>query len=206
MLTAAPNGANTAPRAVMLSIAEIARRDGVAKPTVSIAVKRLVERHGLTVERDGQGRVARVNAVEYDHLRQRYGDPSKAQAPAAPPVAPPVTPPASESYDEALRQKTWHEAEKRRLELEEIKAGLVRRDRLADAMVACGEEIVRVFDRLPQAADDLAAAVAKEGAHGLRVALKGLAARMRAEAADSLARVASGAPVTEDNAPAELSP
>lgn len=204
MLTDAANGANAPPRAVMQSIAEIARRDGVSKPTVSIAVKRLIEQHGLTVERDGQGRVALVNVAEYDHLRGRYGDPSKAQAPtrtvAAPAAPASMSLGAHETYDEALRQKTWHEAEKRRLELAEIKGALVRRDRLTAAIERCGEEIVRVFDRLPLASDELAAAVAKGGTHEVRLALKGLATRMRADVAKSLNRLASDTPATEEDA------
>ncbi|WP_075380573.1 phage tail tip lysozyme [Methylobacterium phyllosphaerae] len=125
----------------MLTIAELAARDGVSKPTVSIAVKKLIERAGLTVERDAQGRVARVNAAEYDHLRGRYGDPSKAQAPAradAPAADPPPTAPikAADGYDEALRQKTWIDAETRRLDLNEKRGNLVRRDRVTEAVGA----------------------------------------------------------------------
>jgi hypothetical protein len=48
----------------MVSIARIAKRDGVSKPTVLICVKRFVEHHRLTVERDAQGRVAAVNVCD----------------------------------------------------------------------------------------------------------------------------------------------
>ena len=129
-------GANNtnAPRTVMWSIAEIAARDGVSKPTVSVRVKRFVEQHGLAVERDEQGRVARLNVAEYDALRGQYADPSKMQA--APPSA--ASTPArddirsSESYDEALRQKTWLETERRRIELDQIKGRLVDAAAIAD--------------------------------------------------------------------------
>jgi len=181
MLTAEPIGAN-APRTVMSSIAEIARRDGVSKPTVSNKVKRLVEQHGLTVERDGQGRVAAVNVAEFDYLLNRYSDPSKAQAPARDePVAP-----NNESYDEALRLKTWHEAERKRLELAQMAGELVRAAEIRDAIAASAVTIAQIVDRLPNAADDLAAAVAREGSHGLRVALKKLAVSMREEIARAL--------------------
>jgi hypothetical protein len=53
----------------MWSIADVAARDGVSKPTVSIRVKRSVERQGLTVERESQGRVMTFNVAEYDALR-----------------------------------------------------------------------------------------------------------------------------------------
>src|SRR5947209_8659504 len=85
------NTANTPPPAVMMSIAEIAARDGVSKPTVSIKVKGLVADHGLMVDRDGRGRVAKVNVAQYDHLREKYGDAHRAQtekkSEAPPPAA-----------------------------------------------------------------------------------------------------------------------
>lgn len=182
----------------MWAIGRIAERDGVTKQAVSKHVKRLVEQHALSVERDGQGRIAAVNVAEYDHLRGRFGDPSKAQAPAPAagadqvdlPLAP--TKPANpESYDEAIRQKTWLAAEKSRLELAELKGELLRASAVAGAVVRCGEDIARIIDRLPNAADDLAVAVARDGVHGLRVTLKNLARRMRidvAAAMDTLAK------------------
>ena len=54
-----------APRAVMLSIGELARRDGVSKAAVSRKVKNLRKNHGLSVEIDVRGRVAAVNAAQY---------------------------------------------------------------------------------------------------------------------------------------------
>jgi len=151
-------GVNTAPpRAVMLSIGEIATRDGVSKPAVSRKVGQLVERHGLAVERDAQGRVARVNVAEYDHLRGRVDDPSKAQAPAAP-IAPAVQTPG-ETYDEALRQRTWTEAERARLKLEEERRQLVRVDEVADAAAMCAEDVIRIVKRLTNSVDDMANAL-----------------------------------------------
>lgn len=194
MLTEAANGANGSPRAVMMTVAEIARRDGVSKPTVSLHIKRLVERSGLTVERDAQGRVASVNVAEYDHLRGFVGDPSKAQAPARSRPSGRLDLPAGESYDEALRQKTWHEAERRRIELDALKGALVRRDRLTEATLRVAADIVRTVDRIPASADDLAAAVARDGAHGLRLALKKLATSLRADIASALEAIAAGAP------------
>ena len=206
MRTDGPNGANSPPRAVMLTIADLATRDGVSKPTVSIAVKRLVEKHGLTVERDAQGRVARVNAAEYDHLRGRYGDPSKAQAPARaePPAAEPAPQrpgPAPDGYNEALRQKTWIDAETRRLALNELRGHLVRRDRVEEALRLCVDPIARAFDRLPQEADELADAYERGGLHGLRQALKELARKGRSAAADALEGMLQSAPADDEPLP-----
>ncbi len=175
------------PRAVMWSISQIAARDGVSKQAVSRKVGELIE-HGLTVERDRLERVTAVNVAEYDLLRGRTADPSKAQAPGG------NAPKSNESYDEALRQKTWLEAERRRLELGELKGELLRTSAVAEAVIACGAAIAKACDRLPGAADDLAAALSREGVHGVRVLLKQIAVRQRTEIADALAAIAAEAP------------
>jgi len=203
----AANTANAPPPSVMMSIGDLAARDGVSKPTVSIAVKRLIERHGLTVERDGRGRVAKVNAAQYDHLRDRFGDAHHAQAPARPPAdAPPFPPPladkANDSLDEAQRQKAWIDAERARINLAEQKGELLRTAAMVDAIGECGIEIARILDRLPNASDDLAAAVGRDGAHGVRVELKNLARKMRADIAEALAAIAGAAPELEQETPA----
>lgn len=190
------DGQQTANTGVMLSISELAKRDGVAKPTVSIAVKRLVEKHGLHVERDRLGRVASVNAAQYDMLRERTGDPSKAQAPRS---APRDEPRSGDTYDEALRLKTLYGAERERLRLAEEKGELIPADRVADAAASLADVLVSVIDRLPQAADDIAAAVARDGSHGARTVLKSLAAdcrRLMADAVAGLAAPKDGSPQT----------
>lgn len=201
MLTEGANVANApnAPRAVMWSVAQVAARDGVSKPTVSVRVKRFAERHGLTVERDAQGRVARFNVAEYDALRGRYDDPSKAQAPK-PQAATVIEMAQSESYDEALRQKTWLETERRRIELETIKGRLVETGPVAEGYDRAAAAIADVLATFDDHADDIAAIVAREGARGLGPALKRLAVDMqgkicavlRAEAAALRAAMTEG--------------
>lgn len=168
----------------MLSIADLATRDGVSKPAVSRRVKQLRDR-GLTVELDGQGRVALVHAVQYDELKARVADPSKAQAP--PMLREPI--PSGETYEEALRQKTWTEAERNRLKFEEEQGKLVRVEELADALAQAGEKIARSVDLVLNDVDDLAAAVAKEGAIGLRTELKKIIHRLKGEIANALESV-----------------
>lgn len=191
MFTTGATGVNAPapPRAVMLSVAELATRDQVSKPAVSRRVKQLRER-GLQVELDAQGRVAKINAAQYDELKSRFSDPSKAQAPR-------LVDAMAESYDEALRQKTWTEAERARLRLLEEQGKLVRVEQLADALAQAGEKIVRSVDLVLNDVDDLAAAVAKEGAAGLRIALKKITFRLKGEMAEALSAIAADAPETE---------
>jgi len=193
VLTEAANSAN-APRAVMWSVAQVAERDGVSKPTVSIRVKRFVEQHGLTVERDAQGRVARLNVAEYDALRGRYDDPSKAQAPRSRGDSDEST---NETYDEALRQKTWLETERRRIDLDVVRGKLVDTESVAQGHDRGASVVIEAIERIDDHEDDLAPIIKTAG---LGVALKRLKILMRREIADALRAEARRlrAGVTED--------
>lgn len=204
MLTPTPADVNaTPPRAVMMSIAAIASRDGVSKPAVSRKVKQLADKHGLTVERDGQGRVAAVNVAEYDELRGRFGDPSKAQAPTPQPTAAKEQAKPSETYDEALRQKTWIEAERARIRLAQEKGELLEAAALGAALGECGGKISRVIDRLLNRCDDMTAAVAKDGVRGLRVLMKKIVFDQKSEIATVLESVAAGTEAESQSGEAE---
>lgn len=189
----------TAVDAIMMSAAQVAKRDGVTKQAVSKKVRVLADKHGLEVERGARNAIVAFNVAQYDLLRERLDDPSKAQKPAQekPPADAEPEIPRGETYDEALRTKTWIEAERSRLRLAEDKKELVRVAAIALAVADCGAEISKIVDRLANSADDLAAAVGREGVHGLRVALKGIASRMRGEIAAALAGIAANEPETD---------
>jgi DNA-binding transcriptional ArsR family regulator len=174
-----PNEAN-APRAVMLSVGEIAARDGVSAPTVSNHVKRLVEKHGLRVERDALGRVKAVNVAEYDHLRGQFSDPSKSQAPDPRPAT------DRESYDAALTQKTQYEAERKRIELAQLKGELIPTSEVIHGYGAAAATIRDVLERIDDAADEMAVAVGKDGVRGAEMALKRLKLSIGESIADAL--------------------
>lgn len=187
--------------AVMWTAQAIADRDKISKQAVTKQVRRLADEHGLLVERDGRGRITKLNVVQYDSLRQRFGDASKTQAPKPPAEA---RKPAADSRDEAMRRTAWIEAERARLSLDELTGKLVRVADIIAAVAACGEAIAEIIERLPNAADDLAAAVARDGSHGLRLALAGEAHRLRGEIASKLRAVAMRtAPAEQEVAPAE---
>lgn len=190
-----------APRVLMWTVSQIADRDGISKQAVSKRVRDMAERQGLSVERDARGCITALNVAEYDHLRGRFADPSKAQAERRPMRGEGPSSPANESYDEALRQKTWHEAEKRRIELAEMKGELLRRDKVTAALAEVAERIVHAIDRIPRAADDIAAAVAKDGTHGARSLLKAEAQRLRAEITRVLDGLSDEAPEVDADRP-----
>lgn len=194
---------------VMWPAAQIAARDGVTREAVLKLVREFVERHSLAVTRDTRGRVATINVAAYDHLRKRYGDPSKRQAPTrldgsaedASLSSLPAGSRTADGYDEALRQKTWIDAETRRLALNELRGHLVRRDRVEEALRLCVDPIARAFDRLPQEADELAEVYERGGLHGLRQALKELARKGRTAAAEALEGALRSAPATDEPLP-----
>lgn len=159
----------------MWSIAHIAERDGVSKQAVSKHVGKLVGA-GLEVERDGQGRVVAVNVAAYDHLRGRFADPAKAQAPRRP-----VTPDdrAAESYEEAKRAAAWLNVEREKIKLQVDRGELVSRAAVEARIDQMGAALVRVIDRLPNATDEISAAMVKHGTHGVRTELRDLAVRLR---------------------------
>lgn len=176
--------------AVMMSIAEIATRDGVSKPTVSVAVKRLVERHNLTVRRDRQGRVALVNVAQYDRLRGAHGDLGKAQTPAA--VAarsgePDHGRPSSDPvYTREQTRNMAYSAELKRLDIEERLGRLVPVDRVREDAQRVAAPIVSAMERLPNRAEEVVAAVQRDGLAGARTWLKSLVHDLRNEVADQL--------------------
>ena len=179
---------------IMMTAGEIAGRDGVTPQAVTKKFRELAER-GLEVERDTRGRITKANVAQYDLLRDRVGDPSKDQRPPREEEPAPLADP--QSYDEALRKKTWYEAERKRLELEEQIGTLVRVAEIEESIDTCAEAIAAVVRRLQSETDGLATAVTRDGVHGLRVALKALETKMLADIAAALEGIAEGRTTTE---------
>ena len=182
----------------MVAPAHVAERDGVTKQAVTKLVRDLAEKSGLPVERDGRGRIVRFSLAHFDHHRERHASSEKVAAarsgsvPAAMARDPATA--AANSRDEALRQEAWLKVGRERLRQQEITGNLVRADMLAEALARAGREIQSMVARLPNSADDLAIAVSKEGAHGLRVALREKAFDVNTKIAELLANLAVQSP------------
>lgn len=188
---------DAAPR-VMWSVSQIAERDGVSKQAVSKTVQSLIEKHGLPVERDMRGRVARVSLAAYDHHRGLFVNPAKvAGSNGAPPKPPGGEVPRGDSFDEARRQNEWLKVEREKLAQAEERGKLLRTDKLGDALDRIGREIQSLNAKLPNKADDIALAGAKEGVHGVRVALRDIAFEMNSRIAALLADIAEAAPAND---------
>ncbi|WP_210215624.1 hypothetical protein [Mongoliimonas terrestris] len=186
-------------------------RDG-SQPNVSKTVGRFVERFGLDVIRDRAGHVRAVDIEQFDRCREQWTNPAKRYAglgnlprlPSSPDgsepqdgQAPAGPRKADSSYEEAMRRRAWAEAERKTIELDSLKGNLIVRASLVTALDDASAAICTTIDRLPRQSDELAAVVAKEGSHGLQVALRKLAGRMRGEIAAALQSIAAAAPAEE---------
>ena len=182
-----------APR-IMWSISQIAERDGISKQAVSKVVKSLIDNEGLPVERDGRDRVSKVSLAHYDHHRSRFVNPAKQRSDKP---SPPETAFKSDSFDEARRQGEWLKVEREKLRRQEELKKLIRVDLLANALAISGKEIQNIVARLSNKADEIALAVSKEGAHGVRLALRQIAFELNTEIADKLSEIVANAPAND---------
>lgn len=186
---------SAAPR-IWWSVSQIAERDGVTKQAVSKTVQALIEKHDLPVERDGRGRVAKVSLAHYDHHRGQFTNPAKVSAGrASPPPGGDI--PRGDSFDEARRINEWLKVDREKLAQAEERGKLLRTDKLGEALDLVGREIQSLIAKLPNRADDLALAGAKEGVHGVRVGLREIAFDINSRVAAALASLGEAAPATD---------
>jgi hypothetical protein len=185
----------------MVTLAEVAKRDGTTKGVVSRKVARLVKRHNLQVVRDGAGRVRLVDIDQYEALRARTRNPARAQAPR-PGRASGKLPRAKtldpEGYDAALVAKTWASARRSELKLQQERGELLRASDVAEAVAHCGQRIVRHLELPLREVDSLTTAATTGGSNGLHRALKQLVLRQRTAIAEDFAELAGGADSGQD--------
>jgi len=178
---------------VMATPGEVAARDGVTKQAVTKIVRQLVEKHGLPVERDGRDRIVRFSLAHYDHYRGEFASSEKVATARREPQPSSLATQSSTSRDEALRQEAWLKVGRQKILHQEEIGHLIRADRTREALTVCGREIQASIARLQNKADDMAHAVSREGAHGLRVLLRQIAFELNTEIADKLSAIVDSA-------------
>nr|WP_316228583.1 winged helix-turn-helix domain-containing protein [Bradyrhizobium sp. SZCCHNR2023] len=174
-----------------LTISDIARRKGKSKQAISKRVKTLIEA-GLLQTKPGDKNTTLVNLAQFDRAVGQVGDAAKEQA-AATRAAVKVDAPQdphdgggdSPDYREHQAREKQYAADLKFLELQERLGNLVPVSDLADQANKCAEVLVRVFDRLPTFAEQMAASVGKDGAAGARASFKEIARELRTAAADA---------------------
>lgn len=173
-----------------VSVSALARELGISKAAVSKAVAAYVRDHGLSVQRRrDDGPVVGVNAVQFRALRAKYNDTAKIRSESSQAL----TVAAPSTLDEERRQKLVVDRSLAALRLHEEAGRLVRKDLITEALVGLGAEVVRTLD-LQRFTDDIAAAIAVGGVHGLRVELKKISHRLREDIAAQFEMAASLAP------------
>jgi hypothetical protein len=176
---------------IMWTAAQIAERDGVSKQAVSKSIKSIIATNpDVPAEHDARGRITKISLPHYDHHRERFMNPAK--------MAKPVPKEAElDSFEEARRQIEWIKVQREKIRIDEEVSNLIRADKHNEAIRLVEREIRLVVDRFPNKAEELAAAVSKEGVHGVRVSLRQIAFEMSNEIADRLEQIGQEASETD---------
>jgi biotin operon repressor len=190
-------------------LSALAERLGLTRQAVSQRVARL-EGLGLITTRAGAGRTKLVNVREFtaasaaagDAVRTLNGSGAKrGEKSAAPPSGRRRTEPETEmeprgQLDLAYEQtrRTNISADLLELRLQQQLGQLLRTKDVEAAMVRCAEAMVRIVNALPARAEELAAAVAKDGVNGARKWLRQLSVDLRTALANEMRLLAGDKP------------
>lgn len=166
-----------------LSISEIARIKEKSRQAVAKRVDALVEA-GKLQTKPGEGGTKLVNLAQFDRAVGETGDAVKEGA-----AETRAEIEGDAEKNPALRdhqsRAAKYAADLKYLDLEERLGRLVPVAEVEDAAQKCAEATVRVVDRLPTYADEIAAAVGKDGPAGARAKLKRIAREIRQAIADA---------------------
>lgn len=175
-----------------VSVSDLAKAKGVTKQAASKRVARL-ERDGLITTRMAKGGLKTVNLAEFDRAVNQHSSPAQtvhdeSEGPVG--SSDPV-------YAKELAREKAYKADLAKLDLDERLGKLVPVDEVTKAAIKVAERFVKLVDQLPARADDVAAAVAKDGSLGARSVLKDLAYEIRDFMAAELSQMASGSRASE---------
>ena len=166
-----------------MTISDLARARGVSKQAASKRVERF-EAQKLIETRIGPRGTKLVNVAQFDRaageatdaVRELNGKGSNAEPePSRDPVL---------AKEQARRAA--YDADLKKLDLDERLGKLLPIDEVEAAMVRCAEALAQAINQLPSRADDLAAAVAKEGTTGARAFLRALSRDLLAKLAKEM--------------------
>lgn len=187
MSTSTSTAINTAAvDGLWIAVSELARQKGVDKAAISRRVTRL-EAQGALQTRSGAGGTKLVNIAAYDRAVGQTADAIRTMngtgSPPPPPPAPAPRSPDDAGADPVLAREqarnASYQAELRRLDLEERTGKLLPVEAVAAASRACAEKIIRAVEQQPSRADEIAAAVGKDGVAGARAIEKARVRELR---------------------------
>jgi DNA-binding transcriptional ArsR family regulator len=183
---------------VWITCAELARRKGVSRQAVTNRVSALEADGRIKTRKDGRSRL--VDLAEYDRAVGDTGDAAKEQAAETKSVK--QTP----ALRDAQTERAQYEARLKALDLAERERSILPiggPQGIAAASARVGEAIAQGFDGLPWHADDIAAAVSKDGVAGARRVLKAIAIAERQKVAALLMKIAKDGEAAEAAGPIE---
>lgn len=155
------------PDGLWMTVSDIARRKGVSKQAIAKRVDRFASQ-GLIETRSGPRGAKLVNLAQYDKIAGEASDAIREMSAGRAPTAAP----SDNSLATQQARRVAYQADLAKLDLDERLGKLLPVADVEAAMVRCAEVMVRTIEQLPGRADDLAAAVAKEGTTGARSFLK----------------------------------
>ena len=163
--------------AFFVSIGEIAASRGVSRQAVHKRLRRL-EESGIKVEiRKSKTGETLIRVAEFDRATGEATDLSRSTRHAAPASAAEAS--ASSAYTSAQTRKANYAADLARLELLERVGKLVPVEDVETVGDLIGGAVVAEIERLPSHADEMAAAVARDGVAGARLLFKKIAHALR---------------------------
>jgi hypothetical protein len=174
---------------VWISIAELGRRRGISRASAKERVDRLESQGLVTTRRDGKARL--VELAAFDRATGYAGDPAKELGAE---TARQDREPTSSAYRDAQTDRARYEAQLKALDLAERQGKLLPIDGphgIEAAASAIGVSLARELDGLPRRADDIAAAVSREGVAGARRILKEIGTNIRNRVTDALMALAA---------------
>jgi hypothetical protein len=171
---------------LMMSVSDIARHKGVTPQAVAKRVDRFIAQ-GLLKARMDRGRKL-VPLAEYDRLVDQTTDFTKIRGEAPPSL--PAQPTRSTDENPVLVQeqarRARYEADLKQIALKRELGEILDIRDVEASMTRCADILVRRIDKLPAAADEITAAVAKGGVDGVRAALKDIARQLRQALAEAM--------------------
>ncbi len=167
------------------TVAELAAMRGVSSAAISQRVTRL-EGAGALRTKAGPNRTKLVPVAQFLRAIEETADPVREQnGSGRPPLLAESTPRLPEDlvYAREQARNTAIRADLAQLELDERLGKLLKVEDVEAAMIRCADALVQAIDQVSANAEDLAAAVAREGVPGLRAALREHARSLRARLA-----------------------
>jgi hypothetical protein len=175
-----------------ISISQLALHKNVTKQTISERVARLADDGKLEI-RPGKGKAKLVNLAEYDRAVGETTDLSREQGARTKAGDEPGPASRDPTFTQHQATRAGYEAELKRLDLEERLGRLRPVEEIEAAAIECGAAVVNIVGDKVLRAEELAAAVAKDGIIGARRLLKDIVFAEREQIAKAFSVLAAGA-------------